>query len=189
MKRRVFVQLAVSTVALSPLHRLALFAQEAGFPEASVATLGALAPVVLPQSLGRRAIGLVTEGFLDWLRGYRAGVIMEHGYGRPDVRRTPESPIQRYVEQLAALERAAQQQGQVFGRLPADAKRALVEAALREAKIEGLPGLPDGRHVVSDLMAFYFQSSEANDYCYRARIGREKCRPLSSVTVRPRPLA
>jgi hypothetical protein len=189
MKRRAFVQLAVTTVALSPLQRLAPLAQEAGLPEASVTTLSALAPLVLPQSLGRRAVGLVTEGFLEWLRGYRAGAVMEHGYGHPEVRRTAGSPTQRYVEQLAALERAAEQQGLQFGRMPADAKRALIEAALREAKVENLPSLPNGGHVVSDLMAFYFQGSEANDYCYRARIGREKCRPLLSVTVRPRPLA
>ena len=189
MKRRAFVQLTMTTVALSPFQRLAPLAQESGLPEASVATLGALAPVVLPGSLGRRAIGLVTEGFLEWLRGYRAGATLEHGYGHPEVHRTPESPIERYVEQLAALEGAAKQQGHEFGRMPADTKRALIEGALREAKVEKLPSLPDGRHVVSDLMAFYFQGSEANDYCYRARIGREKCRPLLSVTVRPRPLA
>ena len=30
------------------------------------------------------------------------------------------------------------------------------------------------------------RSSEANDDCYRARIGRETCRPLASVTVSSR---
>jgi hypothetical protein len=189
MKRRVFVRLAATTVALSPLRRLVPLAQEAGLPAASLATLAALAPVVLPPSLGRRAIGLVTEGFLARLRGYRAGAVMEHGYGHPEVRRTAESPVERYVEQLAALERAAERQGLQFGRMTSDAKLVLIEAALRGAKVESLPSLPDGRHIVSDLMAFYFQGSEANDYCYGARIGREKCRPLLSVTVRPRPLA
>ena len=188
MKRRAFVQLTLSTVALSPLHRLAPLAQPAALHDASVATLRSLAPVVLPASLGRRAIGLTTDRFLEWLSGYRAAVIMEHGYGQPAVRRTPASPAARYGEQLAALEQAAAQKGSPFDRLPADAKRAVIEAALEEAKVENLPSLPDGRHVVSDLMAFYFQGSEANDLCYRARIGREKCRPLANVTVRPRPL-
>ncbi len=102
---------------------------------------------------------------------------------------TPDSPAPRYVEQLAALERAAAQQQQAFGRLPAGAKRALIEQALRDAKVEELPDMPNGQHVVSDLMAFYFQSSEANDYCYRAQIGRERPRPLSAVLVKPAPLA
>jgi hypothetical protein len=114
---------------------------------------------------------------------------MDYGYGHPVLRRTSESPAPRYVEQLAALERAAGQLGQPFGRLPADAKRTLIENALREASVEYLPDIPDGRHVVSDLMAFYFQSSEANDACYRARIGREKPRPLPAVTVRPSPIS
>lgn len=188
MKRRAFVKLAVSAVALSPVRRLAALTQEAGLPEASLATLRSLAPVVLPASLGRRAIGLVTDRFLERLRGYRAGVVMEHGYGHPDVHRTADSPAPRYIDQLAALERAAQQQGQAFDRLQADAKRALIETALRDARIESFPGLPDGRHVVSDLMAFYFESSEANDYCYRAQIGQEKRRSIDAVAVRPRPL-
>ncbi len=189
MRRRTFVRLAVSAVALSPLHRLAMAAGPSVLPETSLATLRALALVVLPQSLGRRGIGLTTDRFLAWLGDHRAGVVMEHGYGHPQVRRTPESPAARYVLQLAALEDAARAQQQSFERLPADAKRSLVETALREAKVESLPGLPNGQHVVSDLMAFYFQSSEANDQCYRARVGRETCRPLSVVTVRPKPLA
>jgi hypothetical protein len=113
---------------------------------------------------------------------------MEHGYGKPEIRRTAESPAQRYVEQLAALEESARKRGQPFDRLPAEGKRAAIEAALRDAKVESLPSLPNGRHVVSDLMAFYFQGSEANDLCYRAQIRMERYRPLADVTVRPRPL-
>lgn len=187
MKRRAFVQLAVSAVALSPFHRVTLGAQDGALPAETLATLRALAPVVLPAALGRRAIGQITDRFVEWLGAYRAGVLLEHGYGKPEVRRAAESPVPRFVGQLAALERAAP--GQSFGRLAPEAKRGLIEAALREAKVEALPDLPDGRHVVSDLMAFYFQSSEANDYCFRAQIAQEKCRPLGRVTVRPQPLA
>ncbi len=188
MRRRAFVRMTLAAAASSPLHRLTVFAQDAGLPDASVATLRALAPVVLPSSLGRRGVGLVTDRFLERLRGHRSGVVMEHGYGRPEIRRTPESPAPRYIEQLAALEQAARKQGQPFERLTADAKRTLVEAALADAKVETLPALPNGRHVVSDLMAFYFQGSEANDLCYLARINMEKARRLGDVTVRPRPL-
>jgi hypothetical protein len=189
MKRRAFVRLAVSAVALSPFHRVTLSASSSPLPEASLATLRSLAPVVLPTALGRRGIELVTDRFLAWLAGYRPGVVMEHGYGRPRVRRTPDSPAPRYVEQLNALQDAsAQQHRQAFSRLPAEAKLGLIEAAFKAAGIDTLPGIPNGRHVVADLMAFYFQSSEANDHCYQAAIGRETCRPLSQVTARPRPL-
>ncbi len=37
-------------------------------------------------------------------------------------------------------------------------------------------------------MAFYFRSSEANDFCYNASIGRELCRPIAITTKRPAPL-
>jgi hypothetical protein len=188
MERRAFVQLTTTALVLSPLERLLSAGADSGLPAASVDMLRALAPVVLPASLGRRAIGVLTDRFLERLHGHRPGVEMDYGYGHPVLERTAESPAARYVEQLAALERAAGAQGQVFARLPSVAKRALIERALGDAKIDRLPEMPDGRHVVSDLMAFYFQSSEANDSCYRARIGREKCRSVAAVTTRPRPI-
>jgi hypothetical protein len=49
-----------------------------------------------------------------------------------------------------------------------------------------LPRTPDGKHVASDLMAFYFNSSEANDLCYRAHIGRDECRGLAGSDREPR---
>jgi hypothetical protein len=188
MHRRAFVQLAAAAVVLSPFE-LAFGETEAALPEPSLSTLRALAPVVLPSSLGRRGIALWTDRFLARLQQHRADVPMDGGYGRPVLRRTPESPAPRYIEQLAALEKAAESQGQVFGRMTADAKRALIEDALRNAHVEQLPDIPNGQHIVSDLMAFYFRSSDANDECYRAQIGRETCRPLAAVTRRPRPLA
>jgi hypothetical protein len=188
MRRRAFVQLAAVAV-LSPLDRLVSGRAETALPETSVATLRALAPTVLPASLGRRAIGLLVDRFLARLQGHRAGEEMDHDYGHPVLRRTPGSPAPRYVEQLAALERAAQPQGPAFGRLGPGAKRTLLEQALREAGVKELPEMPDGHHVVSDLMAFYFQSSEANDACYGVRIGRETSRPLSAIVGRPLPLS
>jgi hypothetical protein len=189
MKRRSFVRLAVSAAVLSSLGRFKLVAQSPTLPDAAVATLRSLAPVVLPKALGRRNVDAVTDRFLAWLDNYRPSVLMEHGYGHPRIRRTAESPGSRYVEQLKALEHVAEQQHQQpFSRLPPDAKLAIIEAAFKEATVESLPNLPNGKHVAADLMAFYFQSSEANDHCYQAAIGRHACRSLSRVTARPRPL-
>jgi hypothetical protein len=47
------------------------------------------------------------------------------------------------------------------------------------------PPRPSGQHVVADLMAFYFRSSDANDDCYNALINREVCRPIAITTRRP----
>jgi hypothetical protein len=190
MTRRSFVKLAVSAAVLSPLGRVNLVAQTSSLPDAAITTLRSLAPVVLPNALGRRSVEALTDRFLVWLGRYEPGVVMEHGYGHPRIRRTPQSPAPRYIEQLKALEQAADRQHhQPFSRLAPDAKRAIIEAAFNEAKVESLPSLPSGKHVAADLMAFYFQSSEANDHCYQAAIGRETCRPRSRVAARPRPLA
>jgi hypothetical protein len=37
-------------------------------------------------------------------------------------------------------------------------------------------------------MAFYFNSSEANDLAYRAAIGRDTCRGLTGSENRPAPM-
>ena len=48
-----------------------------------------------------------------------------------------------------------------------------------------LPPRPTGQHVVADLMATYFRSTEANDDCYKAMINREVCRPIAITTRKP----
>ena len=98
---------------------------------------------------------------------------MEHGYGFPRLRRTAPSPGVNYASQLAALE---SQGGE---------RRAAIEAAIRATKIERLPARPDGGHVATDLMAFYFNGSDANDLAYRAVIGRDACRGLEGSEKRP----
>jgi hypothetical protein len=188
MKRRTLIRWAVAWAAVSPFHRVRPGAQGA-LPDASVTTLGALAGAVLPKSLGRRAVDQIATQFAGWVRGYQAGVLTDHGYGHTRLERTPPSPADRYAKQLDALEQAAQRQGRSFGQLDPEPQRALVDAALKDAKVDRLPPRPNGQHVISDLMAFYFQSSEANDSCFRASIGRQRCRPLSAVAKRPQPLS
>ena len=63
---------------------------------------------------------------------------------------------------------------------------SLLDAAFKAADVRNLPGRPDGKHVVADLMAHYFRSSAANDLCYNARIGRNTYRAIRVTTVRPR---
>lgn len=67
-----------------------------------------------------------------------------------------------------------------------ESNRTAVEAALEQAKVTALPPTPDGKHVASDLMAFYFRSSAGNDLCYRAHIGRDECRGLAGSEREPR---
>ena len=189
MHRRTLMKLGVSVAVLLPLREVLLAAAGPGdFPPEAIATLRAVAAVVLPASLGGRGTDQAAQRFVEWVRAYRAGELMDHGYGRTRVRRTPESPREMYVDQLAKLEAAAAAQGHVFDRLPRDAREALVAAALEEAKVQNLPPRPNGQHVIADLMTFYFSSSEANDICYRAHIGRLTCRSPELTFNRPRPL-
>jgi hypothetical protein len=89
------------------------------------------------------------------------------------------------VTQLAALAAGAKARGGRWSALDAETRRGLLDAAFAKAGVRGLPGRPSGQHVVVDLMAFYFRSSEANDDCYHALINREVCRPIAITTRKP----
>lgn len=171
------------------MARVRLAAQVRAFTPESVAVLRDVASTVLPASLGADKVALVVDRFLAWGRDYEEGVALAHGYGDPRLVKSGPSPVPDYVAQLAALDRAARARGGPFGGLPLEVRRTILSDALAAAKVSDLPGRPTGRHVVSDLMAFYFRSSEANDLAYRARIGRQVCRTLELTTRRPVPLA
>jgi hypothetical protein len=163
------------------LSGVRLWAQAADFPADQADTLRALAVVVLPAELGDAGIARVAEAFVAWVRGYRAGAEMDHGYGNTRLRSKAASPAVGYLRHLEAL-RAALLSGNL------DSHRQAVAAALELARINDLPRSPDGRHVAADLMAFYFRSSDANDLCYRAAIGRDLCRGLDGSEEAPAPL-
>jgi len=188
MLRRTVLQWMASAVAALPLARVRVAAQAGGLTPDAIATLREIGRTVLPASLGDAGIDAAVERFVAWTRGYREGVPLAHGYGRPRLRFTPPSPVPAYIAQLAALDRAARAHGERLGALDLETRRALVDEALTRAGVDRLPRRPAGQHVVADLMGHYFSSSEALDRCYRAYIGREKCRPIPVTTVRPRPL-
>ena len=185
IRRRTILQGALQWVAntggLLRLTNLRLWAQGASFPGDQEVTLHALAAVVLPAELGAEGIDRTADAFVLWVRNYRAGAEMDHGYGNTRLRSKPASPATSYLRHLEALRPAL-----LSGEL--DSRRAAVAAALEKAGIADLPRTPDGRHVATDLMAFYFRSSDANDLCYRAAIGRDRCRGLDNSEQAPAPL-
>ena len=97
---------------------------------------------------------------------------MDHGYGFTRIRVKPASPAPAYLAQLEALG-------------PQAGEPIAIEAAIEKAGIKELPRMPDGRHIVSDLMSFYFYGSDANDLCYRAAIRRHDCRGLQGSEDAP----
>jgi hypothetical protein len=189
MRRRDLIRWLLSAAAALPIRSVRLWAQGAALSPGDEDTLRALAGAVLPSSLGREGIDETADRFLSWVRGYREGAEMDHGYGLTRLRRTRPSPARGYPDQLAALEREARTRGGSFASLAPEARRAIVASALERAGVEDLPERPDGVHVAADLMSFFYRSSEANDLCYRAAIGRDACVGLPATTKRPAPLA
>ena len=187
MRRRRLLQWMASAAASWPLLRVRVqAANELGPSE--LAILRDVAPTVLPSHLGARGIEDAVNGFVQWLRDYREGVPLSHGYGLPRLVRSGPSPVIRYGSQLTSLQEAARARGGRFGALGLEQRRALIDEDLKQSSVTSLPGRPDGKHVVSDLMAHYFRSSAATDLCYNARIGRNTSRPIQVTTTRPAPL-
>ena len=155
---------------------------------AHVVVLRDVAGTVLPSVIGAKGHDEAVDDFLRWLRDYKEGVPLSHGYGEPRLVRSGPSPAPGYGAQIAALQQAAAARGARFGALPLDTRRAILDSAFKSAGVEGLPARPNGKHPVADLMAHYFRSSVANDLCYSARIGRNTFRAIRLTTARPRPL-
>ena len=186
MKRRTLLQWLGSAAATLPLLRVSLHADELSADH--VLVLRDVAATVLPSAIGAKGQDQAVDNFLIWIRDYKAGVPLSHGYGDPRLVRSGATPAPGYAKQIAALQQAARERGGRFGALSLDVRRAIIDEAFTAAEVRNLPGRPDGKHVVADLMAHYFRSSEANDLCYNARIGRNVNRAIQVTTVRPRPL-
>ncbi|HUE87599.1 MAG TPA: hypothetical protein VMO26_16105 [Vicinamibacterales bacterium] len=187
MNRRSLIKHAMTAATVSPFLRLGLVIAAQEFGAESVAILRQIARAVLPAELGARGVDDRVERFAAWVRAYREGAELEHGYGRPRIRYAPPSPIPTYTTQLRELDAAARARGSGFDALDRESQRAILDASLKAAGVDDLPARPMGRHVAADLMAHFFRSSEANDLAYRALIGQQQCRPVTFVVERPRP--
>jgi hypothetical protein len=185
MKRRTLLQWMAAVAAFVPFDRVRLFAQPRDLTPEAVAALHEIAPTVLPSALGAARVRALVDKFVVWTRGYREGVALAHGYGHPRLIRSGATPVPAYVAQLAALADAARAKGGRWAALDQESRRAILDAAFAKAGVRNLPPRPAGQHVVADLMAFYFRSSEANDDCYNALINREVCRPIAITVRRP----
>ena len=189
--RRTVLQAFAAAVAASPLGRLGIFAQAPPITDAQVATLRAIAEVVLPSAVGRDERDRVVNGFVAWVRNYKEGAEMGHGYGSSTLRQpSGPSPAARYPTQFASLDDAAKTSGGAsFAALAAEARRAVIEAALNGPQpVNRLPAQPTGQSLIADFMGFYFTSPDAWDLAYQAQIGRDKCRTLDGSDNAPEPL-
>lgn len=165
----------------------------AAMQSTSAATLRALGDAVLPTAdLGDDGVERVVASFEAWIDGFEPVAEMPHGYlsrGLAEINYGPPHPGPRWASQIEALElEAGKRHRAAFSALTIDQRRALIEGQLERGEYDRLPNPAQARHVALGLLAFFYDSSEANDLCYRAAIGRHMCRGLSGLGDEPPPL-
>ncbi len=186
LPRRRFV---LGLAALLPLPFVARRLHGIAVEDLDPRLLRALGGAVLPGELGGAGLDRVVAGFQRWLAGYREGAELVHGYGTGEIRRTGPSPALRWSTQLRDLNAAALKQGRPFDQLGIAERQAVVRAALEGQRLNGMPAIDRAAHVAVGLLAFFYESPEATDLCYQARIAGNGCRPLAESPQRPLPLA
>jgi hypothetical protein len=150
--------------------------------------LRALAQVVLPSEFGDAGIEAAVVGFERWIGAYEPAAEANHGYGTDEIDYLPPDPAPGWNAQLRAFDvEATRRFGTGFAALDAARRAELVRRHLGDAG-SSLPSPLRAGHVAVGLLAWWAGTPAANDLCYRARIGRETCRPLSTAGEPPAPL-
>jgi hypothetical protein len=157
------------------------------------ATLRAVGDAVLPTAdLGDDGVEGVVADFEAWIEGFEPVAEMPHGYlhrGLAEIRYGPPHPGPRWTSQLEALQLEAERRHRSgFAALPRERRRELIEGQLERDEIGRLPSPGAAPHVAIGLLAFFYDGAAATDLCYRAAIGRYRCRGLSNLAREPRPL-
>ncbi len=169
------------------------------------ALMGALGHSLLPTELGSDNIDRVVDEFQQWLEQYSTDAELNHGYGTSEIDYTPGDPTPRWQDQLDGLKAEAQRRfGASFVDLDADMRRGIIRQQIADDRqqiaddrqqiaddrLDRLPRAYRARHVAVGLLAYFYASSEATDLCYKAAIGKNKCRPLrrspdEPISLRP----
>src|SRR5436190_4039155 len=100
MKRRRAIQTLAIAAASLPLLRSSVHADWSAEALAKVDDLTAgdvlvlrdIAATVLPSALGRKGQDQAVDDFLKWLREYKEGVALSHGYGDPRLVKSGPAP-------------------------------------------------------------------------------------------------
>lgn len=192
MKRRTLLQSFVGAFVATPLMRWRASARTLDdLSNANIATLKAVAEVVVPSAAGAEGRQRAVAQFTAWVANYKEGADRGHGYGNSQLSQpTGPSPAARYSAQFAALDQAARDQGAAsFAAAALAVRRTIVENALNTPQpVTRLPSRPTGANLVADFMGMYFSSAEAMDLCYQAEIGRDTCRGLENSELPPKPM-
>ena len=188
--RRTFMK---RTVALASAWALPSCAPEAGketttAPTAESQTLAALAGIVLPAaSLGEEGVQRVVEGFRKWLDELEPVAELDHAYISTDeILYGPPDPDPLWTAQLEALELEAEKRHEAsFAAVPREEQETLLRRQLPPNPGAALPDPARAPHVALGLLAYFYQTSEANDLCYERAIEKTTCRGVESGAVEP----
>ena len=102
-----------------------------------------VAGTVLPSAIGRKGQDEAVDNFLRWIRDYKEGVPLSHGYGEPRLVKSGPSPAPGYAKQIAALQAAAKAKGGRFGALPLGRSARAPRRGLQEPPMFGtFPAVP-----------------------------------------------
>ena len=150
--------------------------------------LQAVAEVVLPSAeLKSDGVNRIAGDFQKWLDDFDPVAEQEHPYlSSSDITYGPPDPRGRWQAQLEALDiEARKDTGKAFRTLSIAERRRAIERAIRGERLDRLPAPAEASHVAIAVTAFFYSTSEANDLCYDAAIGRWKCRGLESGPQKP----
>lgn len=194
-RRRSFLKSSaglVSGLAISGCRPESTATSEAAAETLPRATLDALAEIVLPESaLGADGVSRVVEGFGEWLAGFEPVAERNHAYLWTDeIHYGPPDPAPRFRAELEALELESTKRHETsFTDLTRGERRAILERQLPKDAPRDLPYAGDATHVALGLLAYFYQTSEANDLGHQAAIERQTCRGLDTAPDEPAALA
>ena len=156
--------------------------------ELSDVQVRAIGRTILPTELGVHGQDRVTEGFRQWLRGFRPDPEMAAGWGSAEIPHGPPDPAERWSEQLTRLDQVSLQvHGVAFADLRQEARLSILRTEIREEFLP-LRSPADAHHVAVGILSYFYRSPEATNLCYRAEIHSGSCRDLSTAGTKPDPL-
>lgn len=197
--RRTFLsQAAASVAAFTVAGDLSHAPQQA--PQQGQATasraldaplIAALGEAILPESLGAAGRAHAVRAFREWIAAYVPVSEEMHGYGYAEITYTAADPAPGWNAQLQAMDLLAKKQfGAGFAALKPEKRDTLVRAQLAGARNGRLPANPlTAPHVATALLAHWAASSDAIDFAYGVRIGKDNCKTLADSPRKPLPLA
>jgi hypothetical protein len=162
--------------------------ETAAAPAGKPQTLAAVAAIVLPAaSLGEDGVRRVVEGFRKWLDELEPVAELDHAYIFTDeILYGPPDPEPLWRAQLEALELEAEKRHDAsFDAIPREEQEALLRRQLPSNPGTGLPDPARAPHVALGLLAYFYQTGEANDLCYERAIERTTCRGVESGASEP----